>query len=69
MFEGIYDAIHREMGGLEEKYEAGTQLSAQDLEHLDTMAHALKCLATYEAMKGTERRTRQAERYRYDYRY
>jgi hypothetical protein len=52
MYEGICDAIHREMDELEKKYETGAQLSGQDLEHIDKMAHALKSLATYEAMKG-----------------
>lgn len=40
------------MDQLEDKYSKGTQLSPQDLEHIDKMAHALKSLATYEAMKG-----------------
>jgi len=52
MYEGICDAIHRELEVLEEKYSKGTQLSGQDLEHIDKMAHALKCLKTYEAMHG-----------------
>ena len=52
MFEGIFEAIHREMDSLEEKYEKGTQMSAQDLEHIDKMAHALKSLKAYEAMIG-----------------
>lgn len=52
MYHGICEAIHREMDQLEDKYSKGTQLSLQDLEHIDRMAHALKSLATYEAMKG-----------------
>ena len=52
MFEGICEAIHREMDELEKKYSGGAQLSGQDLEHIDKMAHTLKSLATYEAMKG-----------------
>ena len=52
MFEGICEAIHREMEILEDKYSKGTQLTGQDLEHIDKMAHALKSLATYDAMKG-----------------
>ena len=52
MFEGICEAIHREMDQLEEKYSSGAQLSGQDLEHIDKMAHALKSLKTYEAMGG-----------------
>lgn len=52
MFEGICEAIHKEMDMLDDKYSKGTQLSAQDLEHIDKMAHALKSLKTYEAMAG-----------------
>ena len=52
MFEGICEAIHKEMDILDDKYSKGTQLSAQDLEHIDKMAHALKSLKTYEAMAG-----------------
>lgn len=52
MFEGICEAIHKEMDTLEEKYERGAEMNGQDLEHIDRMAHALKSLATYEAMKG-----------------
>jgi len=53
MFEGICEAIHREMDALDEKYSSGkSPMNSQDLEHIDKMAHALKSLATYEAMKG-----------------
>jgi hypothetical protein len=52
MFEGICEAIHKEMDILEDKYEKGTQLSSQDLEHIDKMAHALKSIKTYDAMLG-----------------
>ena len=53
MFEGICETLHREMEMLEEKYSNGkTPMNSQDLEHIDKMAHALKSLATYEAMKG-----------------
>jgi len=52
MFEGICEAIHKEMDMLDDKYAKGTQLSSQDLEHIDKMAHALKSLKTYEAMAG-----------------
>ena len=54
MFEGICEAMHREMEKLEQKYDNGNmQMNGQDLKDIDTMAHALKCLATYEAMKGS----------------
>jgi len=52
MFEAICEAIHKEMDMLDDKYAKGTQLSGQDLEHIDKMAHALKSLKTYEAMAG-----------------
>ena len=52
MFDGIYDAIHREMPLLDEKYANGAQMSGNDLEHIDKMAHTLKSLAGYEAMQG-----------------
>jgi hypothetical protein len=52
MFRGICEALHREMEQLDEKFASGAQMSGQELEHIDTMAHALKSLATYEAMKG-----------------
>lgn len=52
MFEGICEAIHKEMDMLDDKYSKGTQLSGQDLEHIDKMAHALKSLKAYEAMAG-----------------
>ena len=53
MFEGICEALHREMDMLEEKYSnSKSPMNAQDLEHIDKMAHALKSLKTYEAMTG-----------------
>ena len=69
MFEGICEAIHKEMDALDDKYSKGTQLSTQDLEHIDLMAHALKSLATYEAMKtggdcgGSYAKLRSRQRY------
>ena len=52
MFEGICEALHREMDNLDEKYASGAQMNASDLDHIDKMAHALKSLKTYEAMSG-----------------
>lgn len=64
MFDAIRDALHRELDGLDEKYSSGTvQMNRQDLEHIDTMAHALKNLATYEAMTGSYGRSRERTRY------
>jgi hypothetical protein len=53
MFDGICEALHREMDMLEDKYSNGkATMNPQDLEHIDKMAHALKSLKTYEAMTG-----------------
>jgi len=52
MYQGICEAIHREMDELEKKYANGVQLESKDLQDIDRMAHALKSLATYEAMTG-----------------
>ena len=52
MYHGICEAIHREMDELEKKYANGVQLESKDLQDIDRMSHALKSLATYEAMTG-----------------
>lgn len=52
MFEGICAALHREMEQLDEKFSQGSPMNGQELDHIDKMAHALKSLATYEAMQG-----------------
>lgn len=52
MYHAICEAIHREMDKLEDKYSGGAQVTSQDLKDIDMMAHALKCLKTYEAMEG-----------------
>lgn len=69
MFDSIYDAIHREMDGIAEKYSNGVQLSEKDLDMVDKMAHALKCLATYEAMNSRSRSRYPDRGYGYDRRY
>ena len=52
MYNAICEAIHRELDQLEQKYSGGAQVSAKDLEDIDKMSHALKCLKTCEAMEG-----------------
>ena len=52
MYNNICEALHRELEMMDEKFENGTQMNNQDLEHIDKMVHALKSIATYEAMKG-----------------
>ena len=58
MFEIITDVLHHEMDELEEKFDGGAKLTQQDLDTIDKVLHSLKCLATYEAMKETKRRSR-----------
>ena len=65
MYYGICEAIHREMDKLEDKYSEEVTLTMSDLEMIDKMAHALKSLATYDAMKeGTKRSRPRYEEYR-----
>lgn len=52
MFEGICEAIHRELDKLDSKYEKGTQMTDADLKDIDTMTHVLKSIAGYEMAKG-----------------
>ena len=52
MYHAICEAIHKELDQLENKYSGGAQLATKDLDDIDKMAHALKCLKTYEAMEG-----------------
>ena len=72
MFDNIVDAIHRELHELDEKYADDIQMTAQDLEHIDKMAHALKSLISYEVMyngcEDNRSRTRRDTRY-YNRRY
>ena len=56
MFDGICEAIYRELEELDEKFSKGAQMNGQELEHIDKMAHTLKSLATYEAMEGNSER-------------
>ena len=63
MYEGICDAIHRELSRLDEKYANGTQITGSELAHIDMMAHTLKSLAAYDAMKYEDSYQRR-DRYR-----
>ncbi len=54
MFDGICEVITREMEKLDEKYSSGNiALTDKDLADIDKMAHALKSIETYNAMKGS----------------
>ena len=53
MFEGICEAIHREMDVLDEKYASGkAQLNSQDLDNIEKMTHALISMKKYDMMSG-----------------
>ena len=66
MFDGICEALHRELESYDNRLVGGkAPMSSQDLENIDKMAHALKSLATYAAMKGEDRRV--YARYRDEY--
>ena len=70
MFDNICETLHRELKEMDDKYADDIALSEQDLEHIDKMAHALKCITTYDAMVGDggyERRSRTSGRYRDDH--
>jgi len=68
MYDAICEAFHRELEAMDEKYAGGAALNHQDLEEIDKIVHALKSMATYEAMTGepyTWKRTRPREYRRY----
>ena len=65
MFEIICDALHHEMEKIAQKYDDGNELTEQDIGHIDMMAHALKCIATYDAMQGEGRSRERYSRDRY----
>ena len=52
MFEAICESLTREMEKLDEKYANGAQLNDKDLIDIDRLAHAMKSIETYNAMKG-----------------
>ena len=54
-YENLEDAMCKELEMLDKKY-AGThgEMSAQDVEKVDILYHALKSAATYYAMKESE---------------
>ena len=66
MYHAICESILRELDKLEDKYASGAQITGQDVKDIDLMAHALKCLKTYEAMADYDggRSRRSTGRYR-----
>ena len=65
MFDMICDVLHHEMDELEDKFDGGAKLTAQDLDMIDKIVHSLKSIATYEAMKEPRRRSRYDDYKRY----
>ena len=53
-FEMLEKAMCKELETIERKLEGGQEMSIQDLEKADKLAHAMKSLATYKAMKEAE---------------
>ena len=62
MYEAIVDALCMELRNLDDRFADGAKINTQELENIDKMAHALKCLKTYEAMEESGYRSRR----RYD---
>lgn len=53
-FEALEKQMCHELEAIEQKLKAGTEMSVQDLDKVDKLAHAMKSLATYKAMKEAE---------------
>lgn len=53
-FESIEKSMCKELENIERKLESGQEMSSQDLDRIDKLAHAMKSLATYMAMKEAE---------------
>ncbi len=53
--ENLEEALCRELERLDKKYASeGGEMSVQDVEKADKLYHALKCAATWHAMKDAE---------------
>jgi hypothetical protein len=54
-YENLEEAMCRELEKLDKKYASeGGEMSVQDAEKADKLYHALKCAATWHAMKDAE---------------
>ena len=53
-YENLEEAMCRELEKMDKKYASGAELNAQDAGMVDTLYHALKCAATYHAMKDAD---------------
>ena len=54
MYEAIKKSMRKEMDALDQKLKGGVEMSVNDLDKIDKLAHAMKSLATYEAMTEYE---------------
>ncbi len=54
MHKVLEDKMCKELELIEEKYKGGAEMSEVDLKRVDMLAHALKSLATYKAMKEAD---------------
>lgn len=54
MYMNLEKNMCRELEALEEKYRNGAEMSEGDIRRVDLLAHALKSMSTYKAMKQAE---------------
>lgn len=53
-FEALEKAMCHELEKIAQKLDGGTEMSTADLDKIDKLTHAMKSLATYEAMRNPE---------------
>ena len=53
-FEDLERAMCKELEAIEQKVKGGKEMTDMDLDRADKLAHAMKSLATYKAMKDAE---------------
>ena len=53
-YEALKKALCKELEKLDDQLKAGGSMSNSDIERVDVVSHALKSLATYEAMAESE---------------
>ena len=55
MYDAICEKLHMEMQRMEDKYRnKDAQINSNDLDVIDRISHALKSMATYEAMESAQ---------------
>ena len=54
MYINLEKKLCKELEALEEKYRSGAEMSEGDLRRIDLLAHSLKSMATYKAMREAE---------------